>query len=131
MAKFQVVGGKGAGKHRHGGRTYRAGEVIETSDDLATAFPDRFELLEGDKALEKSRAAKEASGPKVVETHTPYDNAHTKKNSSTPTFETGGDTPPDDELDQDGDRDDDDAPDDGTAPARKPARHKAVAKKKR
>ena len=36
-----------AGTHRENGRTYKAGDVVESNSDLINLFPEKFELLGG------------------------------------------------------------------------------------
>lgn len=49
----------GAGAHREDGKTYRGGDTIETHRDLATAFPNKFELVHESKGKGGKKGAEE------------------------------------------------------------------------
>lgn len=49
----------GAGAHREDGKTYRGGDTVETHRDLATAFPNKFELIHESKGKSGKKGSEE------------------------------------------------------------------------
>lgn len=78
--KFRLV--KNAGIHKQAGRVYRAGEVVENDADLSKLFPGKFEVLEGPAEDDINQSEDQEAS----ETHTPFDNAQTRKRSPQPAF---------------------------------------------
>jgi hypothetical protein len=86
MAKYRLV--KGAGPHKQSGVVYRAGDVVENAANLAAIFPGKFELIEGSAPAGEDR---------TLESHTPYDNARTKKSAAIGHFAATEEELPEDE----------------------------------
>jgi hypothetical protein len=68
MAKFRLV--KGAGPHHDGGVVYKAGQVVDSGDNLDKLFGGKFERVSG-------KAPEEETIPS--ETHTPFDTDQTTR----------------------------------------------------
>lgn len=90
MAKFRLV--KGAGPHKQAGKVYRAGDEVENEADLVKIFPGKFELVSGTPGGDEDERQE-----RPVETHTPYDNAATRRAAPPGNFQSEEEEVPEDE----------------------------------
>lgn len=94
MATFRLV--KGAGRHTEGGKTYHAGDEVESDKPLHQLFQNKFEVVDASGLEETEEEAPEGQAiPDVVHTargprnrtQTPFDTDDTPKSPPVPLIE--------------------------------------------